>query len=743
MVEGYQMTTKIAKTKLKKWNEHRDFYQRITGKTLNIINPQDFNEKIQWLILNYYGPKEGELADKEAVKKYVAKLKIPGLKIPKTLKTYTDANDINLDELPEKFVLKCNHFSGDVFICKDKKHFDLVAAKKRLNEVLKQDFADINLEYHYSYIKPLIMAEEYLNDGEHKNPLDYKFYCFNGKAESILVCSNRENKLKLNDFDLDWHELDYTTDEYRSRENFARPAKLKEMTRIAEALSKNLPFVRVDLYEINHKIYFGEYTFTPAAGVISYYQQKALDHLGKKLDLTKYHPEAKGCDIVIPIYNAYNYLAPCMDSIIKNTNFKNNHLILIDDKSSDSRVLPLLEKYQKSHKDKITLLKNDKNLGFVKTTNAAMRYSNRNILLLNSDTIVPPNWLDEIVKCAKQDQRIATVTPFSNNLTPIKPLPENFRKKGFPDGYTFSQMASLINKYSLHLSPELPTSHGFCMYIKRSALNLVGYFDEDSFGKGYGEENDFSFRCLEFGYQHILCDNIYVLHAGAQSFLGKRKFHNDILAKKYPKTIQMVGDWYGRHEIDIITDNIILALGADKDRVNILVILDKSKKLNSEIIKELQTKYNLHILESASGNYTLHSFFKDADLMTAIYQKPVAIHQNESDNKEYQKMLDEIKKIYGISVISNITDKNQLIQECQTNGETRKINYLCARDKLIEYDFFQNIIQNNIIKHAKDETEKIQAKTPTLEQASEIKKPKNPSISQRIYLKVRYKLFGY
>lgn len=274
--------------KSKRIKEHEALYRMCFGKNLNIENPQDFNEKIHWLILNKYGRKEGRLADKQLVKNYVEDKHIKDLSIPRTLAVYKDANQINIDALPDKFVLKCNHFSGNVFICKDKKTFDLEKAKKQLNEDLKKDFSDINKEYHYSFIKPVIIAEEYLNDGKHKNPIDYKIYCFNGRAESILVCSNRENKLKLNDFDLNWNELDYTTSEYRSKEKFAKPKNLNKMIKIAEELSTDIPFARVDLYEIGNTIYFGEYTLTPGAGIIKYYKQRALDILGSKLDLESF-----------------------------------------------------------------------------------------------------------------------------------------------------------------------------------------------------------------------------------------------------------------------------------------------------------------------------------------------------------------------------------------------------------------------------------------------------------------------
>ena len=274
--------------KEEKIEEHKKLYRTCVGKELEIKNPKDFNEKIHWLILNAYGKKEGKLADKQLVKTYVENLHINGLKIPTTLTTYKNADRIDLDELPEQFVLKCNHFSGNVFICRDKTTFDFETAKEQLNADIKKDFSTINKEYHYSYIKPLIIAEEYLDDKKHQNPVDYKIYCFNGKAESILLCSNRENKLKLNDFDLDWNELDYTTSEYRSRARIERPKHLKKMITMAEKLSKNIPFVRVDLYEINDDIYFGEYTFTPGAGIITYYKQNALDYLGSKLNLEDY-----------------------------------------------------------------------------------------------------------------------------------------------------------------------------------------------------------------------------------------------------------------------------------------------------------------------------------------------------------------------------------------------------------------------------------------------------------------------
>ena len=205
--------------------------------------------------------------------------------IPKTYEVYNDVSKINLDNLPEKFVLKCNHGSGKVFICTSKKDFEFEKVKVELEKALKSNFAKESLEYHYSLIERCIIAEEYLDDNVNKNPIDYKFYCFNGKVESILVCSERDKELRLDDFDLNWNKLDYTYEKYKSKKELKKPERLNDMIEIASELSKGHAFVRIDLYEINGNIYFGEYTFSPAAGCIYYYKENALNRLGKLVEL--------------------------------------------------------------------------------------------------------------------------------------------------------------------------------------------------------------------------------------------------------------------------------------------------------------------------------------------------------------------------------------------------------------------------------------------------------------------------
>ncbi len=207
--------------------------------------------------------------------------------LPKLYGVYDNADQINIDELPEKFVIKTNHGCGNIFICTDKKTFDVEKMRTSINACLKQNYAEFALEYHYAAIEPKVICEEYLCDGSGKSirPLDYKFYCFDGKPECILYCSERDKDLRLDYYDLNWNYLDYSVEEYKSHKKAEKPQNLDEMTRIASDLSRGIPFVRVDLYNINGKIYFGELTFTPCGGLNNHITQEALDYFGSLIKL--------------------------------------------------------------------------------------------------------------------------------------------------------------------------------------------------------------------------------------------------------------------------------------------------------------------------------------------------------------------------------------------------------------------------------------------------------------------------
>ena len=215
-------------------------------------------------------------------------------------------------------------------------------------------------------------------------------------------------------------------------------------------------------------------------------------------------------DIIIPIYNAFDFVKKCIETVIEHTDLTQHTLLLVNDKSTDERILPLLNSFIKENQSlNIILIDNKDNQGFVRTVNIGMQYSHHDVVLLNSDTEVTRNWLSKIQNCAYSKPAVATVTPLSNNAT-LASVPIFLAENTIPPGLSVEEYADIVEKCSMNLFPDIPTAHGFCMYIKREAIDDLGLFDEETFGKGYGEENDFSYRCLQAGYRHLLCDNTYI-----------------------------------------------------------------------------------------------------------------------------------------------------------------------------------------------------------------------------------------
>lgn len=267
---------------------HRWYYRRRTGKTLSLKAPQDFNEKLQWLIVYRYGEGEARFADKLAVRDYVAEQGLEGI-LPKVYGIYDHPEDMDWEALPQRFVLKTNHGSGPDFyaLCPDKSRMDRQAVAKKMQRALKKNFAKMSLEYHYAHVRPKIFAEEFLQAPEDTDLPDYKVFCFHGEPRYILVTSARQTELKRDYFDLDWHPVPLVKERYRSARPPEKPENLKGMLDIARMLSKPFAFVRVDLYNLKGRIVFGELTLSPATGINLTYTENALRHLGDLVDLSK------------------------------------------------------------------------------------------------------------------------------------------------------------------------------------------------------------------------------------------------------------------------------------------------------------------------------------------------------------------------------------------------------------------------------------------------------------------------
>lgn len=241
-------------------------YKKRFGRRLNLRKPKLFTEKMQWLKLYDRNPLYTRLADKYEVREYIAGIAGGDYLIP-LIGLWDSFEEINTADLPEQFVLKCTHDSGGLIICTDKKEFDAVAAKAFFKRRLEDNIYWVNREFCYKNIKPRIICEEYKVDESGVELKDYKVYCFNGIPKYILVIFNRFNGLRKNVYDAGWEFIPVAlTDPFDDTVTFDRPAAFDEMLCVASKLAKDIPFVRVDFYIADKRLYVGELTFYPNGG---------------------------------------------------------------------------------------------------------------------------------------------------------------------------------------------------------------------------------------------------------------------------------------------------------------------------------------------------------------------------------------------------------------------------------------------------------------------------------------------
>ena len=262
-------------------------YHMFFGRNANLENPKTFNEKLQWLKLHDHNPEYVKMVDKYEAKKYVAGIIGEKYIIP-TIGVYEKFDDINFDDLPNQFVIKCTHDSGGVFIIKNKNEMDKRAIKKKINKHLKRNYYYTGREWPYKNVAPRIIVEKYIND-EGSEIKDYKFFCFNGDPKIILVCSERfsSNNMCKTWFDAEWRLLPIIENGHRVDKSIRRPHNFDLMKAKASVLSKGIPFVRVDFYEVHGKVYFGEMTFFPASGYEKFSPEKWDRKFGEYINIDK------------------------------------------------------------------------------------------------------------------------------------------------------------------------------------------------------------------------------------------------------------------------------------------------------------------------------------------------------------------------------------------------------------------------------------------------------------------------
>jgi len=239
------------------------------GYPLNLDNPQTFNEKIQWLKLHDRKPIYTTMVDKYEAKKYVASIIGDEYIIP-TITIYNKVEDIDFDKLPNQFVLKWTHDSGGLVICKDKSKLNVKEARKKLQKGERSHYFWRSREWPYKNVKPRIIAEQYMEDSKTNELRDYKFFCFDGEVKALFIATDRQKKgeeTKFDFFDSDFNHLNIKNGHPNAKTPPAKPEMFTLMKELASQLSKGVPHLRVDFYEVNGKVYFGELTFSHWSGL--------------------------------------------------------------------------------------------------------------------------------------------------------------------------------------------------------------------------------------------------------------------------------------------------------------------------------------------------------------------------------------------------------------------------------------------------------------------------------------------
>ena len=323
--------------------------------------------------------------------------------------------------------------------------------------------------------------------------------------------------------------------------------------------------------------------------------------------------------IVVSIYNSYAEVKACIESILKYSTYP-FQLVLINDKSPDDEIKILLETYRNIAN--IRVIHNDQNLGFVKSANIGFRASNFDTILLNSDTIVSPRWIQKLLISSYTDPKIATSTPFSN-ASGVFSVPEIGVNKSVPAYLSNEEMSRIVENQKSSNFFEIPTGNGFCMFIKRQALDEVDSFDEKSFGRGYGEENDFCMKLAKRGWKNILTANLFIYHKGNSSFGSEKqalvKEHRKILDELHPDYPDLVRQFVSDQNINDLRKTIGEALVSRNEisrstKKNILYVLHEGgggvPNTTKDLMPFVQNSYNVFVLTSDSQTFFLKEYSK-------------------------------------------------------------------------------------------------------------------------------------
>ena len=362
-------------------------------------------------------------------------------------------------------------------------------------------------------------------------------------------------------------------------------------------------------------------------------------------------------DIIVPVYNGFEELKKCVESIQKYTDLNKHRLILVDDKSPSPSILP----YLKSIEGKgIYVIESPVNEGFSASVNKGMKYSDRDVILLNSDTVVTEGWVEKLIVCAYSKRAAATVTPLSNAAT-LCSVPEFLQDNPLPEGYSVDEMGALVEHCSLKRYPRISVAVGFCMYIKREVLDKIGYFDAQTFGKGYGEENDFCHRAEKEGYIHLMCDDTFIYHKGTASFESEEKQklleeHEHILWQRHEEYVKENGRYCEKNPNKDIQENIKLHLLLDWRKSGKLYLTDKFPEDNHSL-KTQNTDEKVFYAVRDEKSLLVRAFYKGQQVAFQFPMPIVGVCPAVASEEE-EKLLLDIMKAFGIALAEQIHGGN-------------------------------------------------------------------------------------
>ena len=340
-------------------------------------------------------------------------------------------------------------------------------------------------------------------------------------------------------------------------------------------------------------------------------------------------PSLPAVDIIIPVFNGSQWLKRCVESVLGRTQNIDYRIMFIDDCSTDIETVHMLESFEHTHPERILLLRNTENLGFVLSVNRGMRFSRNDVVLLNIDTEVTPGWLSTLADTAHSSPNIASVTPLSNEAS-IYSLFQSPGERAWFKKMGSNASARLLRVLSERRRPEIPVGVGFCMYMRRDAINAVGYFDT-VFGRGYGEENDWCLRASACGWRHLLEDTVFVAHEGhvvmratGDLLPGQTTIqaHENILDQRYPEFRQHVAAFQKKDRVLPALRNRMRNLLRPQtlDRLSIAYILHNAPRADAfggtqlhvwDLITELRSSADILVMYPVSGNLCVHRYIGD------------------------------------------------------------------------------------------------------------------------------------